>query len=213
MEGSLGMKKRYDVTMKIEPTMQVYKNKPEKKPIFSVEDGLQDGKSYETTLTMNVHTGTHLDFPLHMQRDGATSTNFDPFTLLREVKVIEILHTPVITRSHLENVDIQPHDFLFIKTDNSFLSTFHFSFTYVDASAALYLVEKGIDGLGVDGLGIERDQPTHPTHHALMDASIWIIEGLRLADVPPGNYTMIALPLSIPNLDALPLRVLLEEKA
>ena len=207
------MKKRYDVTMKIEPSMQVYKNKPEKKPIFSVENGLHVGKSYETSVTMNLHTGTHMDFPLHMQLNGLTSTGFDPSTLLRDVKVIEIVNTPKITRSHLETFDLQPHDFILIKTDNSFEDTFNFSFTFLDESAAHYLVEKSIDGVGIDGLGIERDQPTHPTHHALMHASIWIIEGLRLADVPPGTYTMIALPLSIPNMDALPLRILLEEKA
>lgn len=206
------MKLRFDVTMPIEPSMQVYKNKPEKKPTFSVENGLREGKSYETTLTMNLHTGTHLDFPLHMQQNGRTSTGFDPFTLIRDVKVIAILKTDVITRSHLEACDIQPHDVVLFKTDNSFQNTFQFAFTYLSEDAAAYLVERQVEGVGIDGLGIERDQPTHPTHHHLMDASIWIIEGLRLAAVSPGTYHMIALPLSIPNMDALPLRVVLEEK-
>ena len=46
-----------------------------------------------------------------------------------------------------------------------------------------------------------------------MDASIWIMEGLRLKEVSPGTYKMIALPLSIVGCEALPLRVLLEVDA
>ena len=42
-----------------------------------------------------------------------------------------------------------------------------------------------------------------------MNAGILILEGLRLKDIQPGYYQMIALPLSIPNVDALPVRALL----
>jgi arylformamidase len=204
--------KRYDVTMPITPTMMVYKNKEEKKPIFHVDDQLAAGKSYETTLTMNLHTGTHMDFPLHMQENGSTSTGFDPSTLLRMVRVIELRQTNIIEKKHLEALGLRRGDFVLFKTDNSFIETFAFDFTFVSQDAARYLVTCGIAGVGIDALGIERDQPDHQTHHTLMNAGILILEGLRLKDVPAGDYDMIALPLSIPNRDALPLRVLLEAR-
>jgi arylformamidase len=42
-----------------------------------------------------------------------------------------------------------------------------------------------------------------------MNAGIIILEGLRLKGIRQGQYQMIALPLSIPNVDALPVRALL----
>ena len=188
--------------MPIHSDMTVYKNKVEKKPLFHVEDYLSLGKSYETTITMNLHTGTHLDFPLHMMTGGLMSTGFDPSTLIRDVRVIEIRHTDVIRAHHLHDLNIQKGDFILLKTDNSFIESFNFTFTFVDESAAVYLSTIGIAGIGIDALGIERDQVDHPTHSRLMNASIWIVEGLRLKDVTPGSYRMIALPLSLLGCEA-----------
>jgi len=45
-----------------------------------------------------------------------------------------------------------------------------------------------------------------------MNHNILILEGLRLKDVPAGTYHMIALPLSIPGMDALPVRAILRTR-
>jgi len=63
--------------------------------------------------------------------------------------------------------------------------------------------------VGIDALGIERNDSMHQTHLTLMNHDIYIIEGLRLKDVPPGNYKFTALPIYILESDALPLRVLI----
>ena len=42
-----------------------------------------------------------------------------------------------------------------------------------------------------------------------MNAGIIILEGLRLKGIQAGSYQMVALPLSIANVDALPVRALL----
>jgi kynurenine formamidase len=83
------------------------------------------------------------------------------------------------------------------------------AFPYLSADGAAYCVQSKLVGIGIDSLGIERDQVQHETHHLLMNAGILILEGLRLKDIQPGYYQMIALPLSIPNVDALPVRALL----
>jgi arylformamidase len=63
--------------------------------------------------------------------------------------------------------------------------------------------------VGIDGLGIERNDPMHQTHLTLMNNNIFIIEGLRLKEVPAGRYAFTALPIYILESDALPLRVLI----
>jgi arylformamidase len=204
------MNKFIDISMLITPSMMVYKNKEEKKPMFSVANTLNKNGSYETTLTMNLHTGTHLDFPLHMIEKGSNSTNFNLHLINRQVKVLDLTSVKeVITQQDLVNKNIEQGDFLLLKTTNSQSELFDFNFVYLSESAAAYLVKKGIAGVGIDALGIERLQPDHQTHHLLMHASILIIEGLRLKDTLEKTYTMIALPLSIPGMDALPLRAVL----
>lgn len=71
--------------------------------------------------------------------------------------------------------------------------------------------EKGIRGVGIDSLGIERSQPEHETHKVLLGNNIIIIEGLRLQDIDEGVYMMYALPLKIVGGDGAPARVILSE--
>lgn len=204
------MKRWIDISMPITPSMMVYKNKEEKKPVFSVANTLSKNGSYETTLTMNLHTGTHVDFPLHMLEKGLDSTHFDVRLLNRKIKVIDLTSVKeAIVEKDLLNKDIQKGDFILLKTANSQSELFNFNFVYLSESAAQYLLKKGIVGVGIDALGIERLQPDHQTHKILMHASILILEGLRLLHTQEKMYAMLALPLSIPGMDALPLRAVL----
>jgi arylformamidase len=202
----------FDISMPIQPGMSVYKNKKEKQPIFTQDNRLAEGGSFETTLTMNVHTGTHLDFPLHMIANGQNSSQFDFNSLIREVRVIDCGTTAIIDEKFLIASNLKAGEFILLKTKSSQSETFLFDFPYLSKDGANYCVKKKIAGVGIDALGIERDQPGHDTHHLLMNAKILILEGLRLAKVPSGIYQMMALPLSIPNLDALPVRAILTSK-
>jgi len=199
----------YDVSMAITSKMTVYKNKAEKVPQFSTLSTFETGSAYETVLSMSLHTGTHMDYPLHMMKDGKVSTDALADGLLGQVKVFET-DQDVVDAAFIETCDIQQGDVVFFKTRNSFIETFDFDFVYVDQSAAQTLSAIGIKGVGLDALGIERAQDNHPTHKILLGSDIFIIEGLRLKDVQPGTYELIALPLKIIGVEALPMRVLLK---
>lgn len=200
----------YDVSMAIKPDIQVYKNKPEKKPVFKKAAEHDVAGVYETLLHLNLHTGTHMDFSLHMKKDGETSTDFDFTRLIRHVKVLDLTHVKDgITKEHLEAFDIKPSDFVLLKTKNSYEDTFNFEFVYLAESGSTYLKDQNVVGVGIDALGVERNQKGYPTHNTLFDHDIIIIEGLRLKDVSSGVYQMIALPLKIEAVEALPLRVVL----
>lgn len=203
------MKKYYDISLPIQPGMMVYKNKPEKQPKLQSHDQLAKGGSYETTITFNLHTGTHMDFPKHMQINGATSNQFKPEQLITKVRVIDCGKALMIDAKLLKLYQPKPHEFILLKTLSSESDSFLPAFPYLTAEGAKYCVQSKIIGIGIDSLGIERDQPDHQTHHLLMNANILILEGLRLKDIQEGYYDMIALPLSIPDVDALPLRAML----
>jgi arylformamidase len=199
--------------MKITPDMMVYKNRKEKKPVFEIAASFEKNGVYETNLTMNLHTGTHIDFPKHTLENGHTSIDFDLSKLLRAVKVFDMTSVlDSIKKEDIDSLSIGENDFILFKTRNSFDETFNFDFVYLAEDAAKYLAKKNISGVGIDALGIERNQEGHPTHDILLKKGIIILEGLNLKEVEHDIYDMICLPMYIDDVEALPVRVVLKSK-
>jgi arylformamidase len=199
----------YDVTGAIFEGMTVYKNKPEKQPRIRPQT---NGYVTESRIELDVHTGTHVDAPLHMVTQGETMESIALEKLVGACKVLDLTEIEErITQADLERFDIEPGDFLLFKTQNSFTEEFSFAFIYLAQDGAEYLARLGVRGVGTDALGIERSQEGHPTHKTLFGAGIIIIEGLRLQEVEQGAYFMVAAPLKLLGTDAAPARVLLFE--
>lgn len=195
-----------DISMLIHKNMVVYKDKDEKKPIF--KDSL--GSTFETILTFNLHTGTHIDFPLHTVKNGKSSSNHSLETLIGEAKVFDLTHIDnKVTKNDLKLFNIEENDFVLLKTQNSFDEVFNPEFIYISESAANYLVTKKIRGIGIDALGIERNQPKYPSHNIFFNSGVIILEGLRLKDVNKGKYGFYCLPMNIDGVEALPVRAIL----
>lgn len=202
--------KFYDVSAPIYLGMTVYKNKPEKQPSF---DTVTNGHVTETRISMDLHTGTHVDSPLHMINDGDTMESIAIEDLVGNVKLFDLTHVEDrIVYDDIKDLPIEKDDFILFKTKNSLEDAFDFEFIFVAQDAAQHLAEIGIKGVGVDALGIERAQPEHPTHRILFDKKVIVMEGLRLKEVAEGDYFMVAAPLNIIGTDAAPARVLLFDK-
>lgn len=202
----------YDVSMTIREGMIVYKDTKEKQPKITTKT---NGHVTESRIDMDLHTGTHIDSPLHMINDGETMETISIEDLVGPVKVFDVSKAgDSIDKADIEGLDIKEGDFVLFKTKNSFHESddFDFDFTFVAADAAEHLADIGIKGVGIDALGIERSQPEHPTHRTLFQNRIIIIEGLRLKEVPQGGYFMVAAPLKIDGTDASPARILLMDK-
>lgn len=205
--------KVYDISLPIYEGMPVYKNKPEKQPVFDLISSFPTAAAQESRLHLDAHTGTHVDAPLHMIPQGDTTDTLTIEQLVRPCTVLDLMDVRAgISRKHLENRGIVAGDFLLFKTQNSHDAAFNPEFIYLTEDGAHYLVEVGVAGVGIDALGVERSQPGHPTHKALFGSGAIIIEGLQLSDVPAGSYTMVAAPLKLVGLDAAPARVILIEE-
>lgn len=196
-----------DITMNIEKEMKVYKNKEEKKPVFSHK---QSNHVFETKATLDMHTGTHIDFPLHMIPDGKTSNDYtiEHFSGTCYVKDATYLNQRILKRD-LQAIHIETYDFILFKTKNSFSDDFNPEYIYLSEEAAAYLAEFDLKGVGIDALGIERAQEGHPTHQLLLSKDILIYEGLNLKDVEEGVYEFIGLPIKTESTEAAPVRAML----
>lgn len=202
--------KIFDISMEIHEEMPVYKNNEDKKPELEGINRLRVYGSYETLLTMNLHTGTHIDAPLHMIQDGKTMESYSLERFVTPCKVLDLtwVHT-AITAEDLMNYTINEGDTILFKTRNSNDDVFVEDFVYLTKDGAEYLSEFKLNGVGIDALGIERDQENHDTHRILFDSGAFILEGLRLKDIAQGEYQLIALPLKIREVEATPVRAVL----
>jgi arylformamidase len=204
--------KVYDISTEIAVNMTVYKNKAEKKPIIETVQHHQTGSSHESRITMDLHTGTHIDAPLHMIKAGKTMAMYDIQDFVTQARVLDLTFVEeTITKADLLKFNIESGDFLLFKTRNSFRDDFDFDFVYLEKSGASYLAEIGIKGVGTDALGIERNQPGHETHKTLLAKNIMIIEGLRLKEITPGTFLLVCAPIKLLETEAAPTRAVLIE--
>ena len=200
----------YDISMSINPNMMVYKNREEKKVKIKNTKNHKDHWIYESRIDMDLHTGTHIDAPLHILNDGKKIDELSLSKLVTRCRVLDFTNVKEsISKDDLKSKDIKEGDFILLKTKNSLSDEFNENFVYLDKVGAKYLAKIKVKGVGIDALGIERSQKDHETHKMLMENNIYIIEGLRLEEINEDNYILIALPLKISGAEASPCRAIL----
>jgi len=206
------MAKIIDISWPITPDMTTYKNRNDV-TCNQYKTYEQDGVR-ESHWSASLHTGTHVDAPAHFLKDGAPIDAYELSQLSGWACVIDYCHvSSVITADDIAEDDVMADTITLFRTKNSQkkpTDSFDTTFVYLDATAADKLVASRVKAVGIDYLGIERDQPQHETHKTLLSHHIPIIEGLRLAHVPPGMYHLWCLPLLMPGADAAPARAVLQ---
>ena len=164
------------------------------------------------TLSMSAHTGTHMDAPLHFVVDGASMDTMPLDATIGPARVVAIEDERAITRRELQSLEPRSGERLLFKTRNSQLwrnrcRLFLKNFVAVEADAARYLVESGVRTVGVDYLSVGAYEGDGvETHQILLGAGVWVIEGLDLSAVEPGDYDLVCLPLRVEGGDGAPAR-------
>jgi arylformamidase len=186
-------------------------------PPVSIERALDMGQgdaANVSKLSMGVHTGTHMDAPIHFFPAGKGIDTMPLTAAIGRARVIEISDAESIKTEELSPHQIQAGERILFKTRNSSrcwqTNDFVKDFVYISSNAAQYLAEQKVQTVGVDYLsvgGFFKDGAE--THHALLKAGIWIIEGLNLSNVRPGFVELICLPLKIEGSDGAPARAIL----
>lgn len=168
-----------------------------------------------SALRIGMHTSTHVDAALHFIAGGAdvSSVSLDKF--IGFAKVFNICTEKCISASDLSGLNINSGDIVLFKTSNSSMDMtgdFNKEFVYLDESAAKWLVDKKIATVGIDYLSVESFYAENAvSHKLLLGNGIGIIEGLRLNDVPEGDYFLSCVPLKIEGAEGSPARAVLVE--
>jgi len=205
----------FDISLTIAEDLPVWPGDPkiELKKISKIEDGEE---ANVTHISACVHIGTHVDAPDHFMGNGQTVENLPLDLLVGSAFVVEMLVDSQVSAVDLQSASIpEGTKRLLIKTSNSQLwaegvTEFKSDFIALEADAAAYLVNKGVEVVGVDYLSVAPFADPAPTHRILLEAGVLVIEGLNLSMIEPGEYTLMCLPLKISGSDGAPARVLLQ---
>lgn len=177
-------------------------------------DQLEEGNSVNLgALRLSTHTGSHADAPLHVRSDGDSTDAFDLRTFVGSAEVIDVTGAETVQPAHVSGVVAER---VLFKTHASALAKGEWPdrITSIAPETVSILAEKGIVLIGTDAPSVDPlDSTDLPAHHALVEAGILNLEGLMLADAPPGSYSLLALPVKLEGADAAPIRAVLGDSA
>jgi arylformamidase len=198
-----------DISVPIRTTMPIYEGNPgvSLQRVLSILEGEVANVS---RLDLGVHTGTHVDAPLHFI-EGAPSAEtlpLDPLVGPAFVADATAVDGPVDDAA-LEACGIPSGtERVLLKTRNGAhweRDEFTHDFVRLDGAGARWLVERGVNLVGIDYLSIGDEE----AHRTLLGAGVVPLEGLDLRAVEPGGYELICLPLKLVGSDGAPARALL----
>jgi arylformamidase len=203
----------YDISVPIRSGGIVYPGNPEID--ITLQQAVAKGAGANVSaIRFGSHTGTHADASRHFFDDGQP---VDQIPLDRLIGPALLVSFPDSVRA-IGAADLKAHDLrgrtrILLRTRNSALLSqkqFVPDYTYLAPDGAEYLVDKGVELVGIDYLSIEQfHSGHHRTHRTLLAKSVVILEGLDLSVPPPGEYQLICLPLRIEGCDGAPARAVL----
>lgn len=211
----------YDLTRLISQDMPVYPGdpKPEFEPIYTIENQ----KVSVTRIVVGSHTGTHVDAQKHFIANG-NSIDKEPLDkFMGEAITLDLSNIDVgngITGSDLENYSkvVKHNDILLLYTGTSDKrtndDTVRTNFTYLEPSAANWIIDHEIKCVGIDTPSVEKYgfNPFNEdlTHKKLLSNGIGIIENLNtnLKNILNMRLFLICMPLPLEGIDGAPARAI-----
>ena len=163
--------KLLDVSVPLAAGMPAYPGNPEfeLQPVKRIATG---GSSNVSRLVMGTHTGTHVDAPRHFFDEGAGVDGLPLDLLLGRSRVVDLPKRGGIGPDELAAAGLREDIRVLLKTPNSALwngERFHQDYTYLTEAGARYLVDQGVQVIGIDYLSVEQFKKAGaPAHRALL---------------------------------------------
>lgn len=202
-----------DLSHTLSADMPVYPGTEQ--PQFVTGCSIEEDGFLEQKITMYSHTGTHVDAPAHLLKDGKTLgqlgiNHFCGSALLLNFEssnetTIELLSLLVHEK------EIKQVDFLLLYTGWSKYwgtATYFSGYTTLTVEAAQWLSGLQLKGVGLDTISADvSDTEDYPVHKKLLGKDIVIVENLtHLHLLPQTNFTFACFPMKFEHADGSPVR-------
>jgi kynurenine formamidase len=152
------------------------------------------------------HSGTHVDAPAYLFRNGKTIDQFGPDALFKDAVLLDLTHTKPgeqIDDEDLEAAEeeaglgVREGEAVILYTGWGDADQNDQQYPFLSANGAEYLEFKRVGAVGVDTPNLDGPQSRGcPAHAALLRNEILVLENLcNLSQVEQERFRMIALPL------------------
>jgi Predicted metal-dependent hydrolase len=213
----------YDITNLITPDMLIYPGDPQ--PEFISVATLQKDKVNVTRITIGSHTGTHIDAQKHFI-DNGLGVDKEPLNkFIGEVVILDISKKVGIGQG-IKDYDLDDSSITKIGMRNDILllytgtsdkwrikdESIKNNFTYLEPSAAQWIVDHNIKCVGIDTFSIEKyGFKEGLAHKKLLSNRVGIIENLssNLKKFIGKRMFLVCLPLLLEDIDGSPARTIL----
>ena len=149
-----------------------------------------------TNLSLCAHNGTHIDAPRHFVDGGKTVDGIDLERFIGKCSVITV--DGVVTAEKLSE-----------KLDGGAERICIRGGGYLTEDASELVVSKGIKLVGVECQSVSNPDSPLKGHTILLSAEVGVLEGIRLKDVPDGEYFLFAAPINLGGAEGAPCRAVL----
>jgi len=222
-------RKVIDISTPISPFTKVFPGDPE--PVIESICTLENKGCVVSRLSFGSHTGTHVDAPSHVLSNGISVDKLKleslmGMALILDYSSLEGSITADILKKAFQCEGVSEEiSILLLKTkkyshkqkgsedisyQNKDYSGEKIGSTYLDESAASWIVEKKFKTIGIDSFSIDSfHSKILPAHRILLSGNVNIVECLELSLVGVGIYFFLCLPLKIEDCDGAPARALL----
>ncbi len=165
-----------------------------------------------SSVTMSVHTGTHLDAPYHFDDAGTDIASVSLTRYVGRARVVAMSVDRHITARDLALLAWDGVERILFKTRaaDAIETEFDPRFVYLSEDGAEFIGKRNMLLVGTDAPSVDgRDSRGMLAHKTLLKHGVAILEGVRLAQVPDGDYELICLPLKLAGADGSPVRAIL----
>ncbi len=208
-----------DLTHTIEPKMPVYPGT--EPPLFEDANSLEEHSFIEKKITLYSHTGTHMDAPAHVIKDGKTLDSYPVDYFVGTAYVVSLENYQVdneqreINKLFLQNYtsQLEDVDYLILNTGWSNYwgsEKFYSGYSILTEEAAIWLTENfNLKGIGTDAISIDHEESTDfPIHKIFFRKGQVVIENLANLDNlnKDTKFQLFCLPLKTKDSDGAPIR-------
>ncbi len=202
-----------DLTHVVSSDMPVYPGTEQ--PILLTGCSLEVDGFLEKKITLYSHTGTHVDAPAHLIKDGCTLNDLE---ISHFMGAACVLHLGNQKRDTIDlgallslEKEIESADFLLVNTGWSrYWGKSHYFLDYpvFSLEAADWLSHKHLKGVGFDTISADQaDTRDYPIHNIFLGSNTIIIENLtNLGSLPQSGAQFSCLPIKFEDADGSPVR-------